>query len=166
VTAPVMTPAPADEPEAATIEWLLDATRNGYEHDYRAWGRAAAALATEFPDLLEQLAVESLTARARGRVTREAKRTADGVARVIADAETGQVTAWPDWTDSIKVRTTGDRIEREGRQKVVLGRRMKAVADAMDMVGGGVSGRDAWAAIGGDASLLDEAEDLPTGTDG
>lgn len=45
MTAPVMVPAPADEPEAATIDWLLDQTRNGYETDYRAWARSVAATA-------------------------------------------------------------------------------------------------------------------------
>jgi len=157
VTAPVMTPAPADEPQAATIEWLLDQTRNGYDHDYRAWGRAVAALATEFPDLLEQLATEAATARARSRITREARRTVDGVARLIADSETGQATLWTEWTDAEKVRAYGSRIEREGDAKVALGRRMKAVADAMDLAPG-LTASEAWASIGGDPALLDEAE--------
>lgn len=164
MTAPTLTPAPADGDQPATVEWVLDATRNGYEHDYRAWGRSAAALASEFPDLLHLLAIEALTARARGRVTREAKRTADGVTRVLADAETGQASLWVLWTDSEKVRIHGDRIEREGRQKVALGRRMKAVADAMDLHPG-MTAQDAWAAVGGDPAALDEAEE-GTGTDG
>lgn len=165
MTAPVMAPVPADEPEAATIEWLLDTTRNGYEHDYRAWARSAASLASEFPEIRDALVIEALSARCRHRVTREAKRTADGVARLIADAETGQASFWTLWTDAEKVRAYGDRIEREGRQKVELGRRMKAVAGAMDLHPG-LTAADAWAAIGGDPSLLDEADDLATGTEG
>ena len=158
MTAPVLTPAPADDDRPVNVEWLLDQTRNGYETDYRAWGRAAATLASEYPDLLDQLAAEALTARARGRVTREAKRTADGVARLIADAETGQASLWTEWTDPDKVRAHGARIEREGDRKVALGRRMQAVAGAMD-INPGMSASDAWAAIGGDPALLDEAEE-------
>ena len=159
MTAPVMAPAPADEPEAATIEWLLDTTRNGYETDYRAWARSAASLASEFPELRDALVIEALNARCRGRMTREAARTADGVARVLADAETGQISAWPDWTDAAKVRMEGQRTRRIGQRYLDRGDRMIAVADAMDLAGEGVSGRDAWAAIGGDPSLLDEADD-------
>lgn len=165
MTAPVLIPAPADEPEAVTIDWLLTATRNGYDHDYRAWGRAAAALATEYPDLRDQLVIEALNARCRKRMTREALRTADGIARVLADAMTGQVSAWPEWTDPRMVREEGERAKRLGKRHIDRGNLMIAVADAMDLSAEGTSARDAWVSFGGDPSALDEAEEA-TGTDG
>lgn len=166
MTAPVMAPAPSEDSHPLTVDWILDQTRNGYDTDYRQWARSAASLASEFPELRDALVIEALNARCRNRMTREAQRTADGIARVIADAETGQVSAWPEWTDSKKVRDEGIRAERTGQRHIARGRRMQAVADAMDIAPAGTSARDAWAAIGGDPFLLDEAEDLATGTEG
>lgn len=159
MTAPVLIPAPSEEPTPVTVEWILDQTRNGYETDYRAWGRAAAALASEWPDIRDALVIEALNARCRGRMTREAKRTADGIARVIADAETGQVSAWPDWTEPQRVRDEGVRTQRLGERHIARGRLMQAVADAMDMSAAGTSARDAWVSFGGDPTALDEADE-------
>ena len=158
MTAPLMPTTLSDDLPPATIEWVLAQTRNGWSQDYRSWGISAAALLREFPELMAAVTIEAMVAKARHHMTREARRTADGIARVLADAETGQVTAWPDWTDPERVRAHGDRIEREGRQKVALGRRMKAVADAMDLAPGATA-RAAWVAIGGDPAALDEAEE-------
>ncbi len=144
--------------EPITVEAILTDTRPVDRSDYRSWGRAAAAVVSGHPVLAEAELIGAMTAKARSRVTREQKRTGDGVARMLADIETGQASLWMTWVDPIKVRATGERIEAEGGRKTALGQRMQQAADCMD-AHEGLSAYAAWLAEDLDPAALDAAED-------
>jgi hypothetical protein len=138
-----------------TIEAILDETRNGFTDDYRAWGAAAAAVVVQDTDLTFDLVRKQCEASARQRLAREARRLKDGLARLVADRETGQMTIWTTWTDVARLRREGRRLITEGSVKAATGRRMLWAADCVE-AHPGMTAFDAWVAEG-----LDPAEMLP-----
>ena len=141
-----------------TIETILNDTRPEDVADYREWGRRAGTLLSQYPEQAADVLIDAMTARARGRIAREADRSRDGLARVVVDSISGQMTAWDTWTDATALRETGKRLVREGDKKLKLGQKMQQAADCLD-AHPGLTARDAWVAEGLDPAELDAASE-------
>lgn len=139
-----------------TIESILDETRPADATDYREWGRAAGRLLADHPEQAVDVLIEAMTAKARQRIAREQSRTRDGIARFVADQESGQLSAWSEWSDADKLRQIGLRLVKEGDKKIRLGQLMQQAADCIE-AHPGATARDAWMAEGLDVATLDAA---------
>lgn len=141
-----------------TIEAILSETRPADPFDYTEWGARAGRALAEHPEEAVAVLIAAMTARARGRIAREASRTRDGLARMVADAETGQMSVWETWTSAPKLRLVGRSFIAEGQTKLRLGQLMQQAADCID-AHPGLTAREAWAAEGLDVGELDAAAD-------
>lgn len=136
-----------------TLEAILEETRNGFTDDYRSWGAAAAEAVLRDETLTADLVRKQCEAAARQRMAREARRLNGGLARLVADRETGQMTIWTSWTDPARLRREGTRLMAEGEQKALLGQKMLQAADYVEEHPG-MTAFEAWVAEGRDPNEL------------